>query len=188
MPDEHVAAITVDQLQCIMPSLRLSLAAVYLPPMLDAMNEGQINTPARMAAFLAQVAHESDDLRYWREIASGAAYEGRSDLGNVNNGDGVRYAGRGPLQLTGRANYSKCGQALGIDLIGHPEIVETPSVGFRTSVWFWTTHGLNALADAGEFDKITRRINGGTNGQDSRRKYHARAGSILGADVCEAKS
>lgn len=186
MPDEHVAAITVDQLRYIMPTLTLSRIATYLRPMNDAMNEGQINTPVRMASFLAQVAHESGELKFWREIASGTAYEDRKDLGNVNKGDGVRFVGRGPISLTGRFNYGKCGQALGIDLVSHPDIVETPSVGFRTSVWFWRTRGLNELADVGDFDKITRRINGGTNGQDSRRNYHVRARSILGADVCEA--
>ncbi|CAF3428422.1 unnamed protein product, partial [Rotaria socialis] len=91
--------------------------------------------------------------------------------------------GRGPIQLTGRANYREAGRALGIDLEANPQIVATPAVGFRTSVWFWTKHNLNALADAGTlaaFRQITRKINGGTNGQADRENYWAKAKSALG--------
>ena len=88
-----------------------------------------IKTQLRFCHFLAQLAHESGNFRYMEEIASGAAYEGRKDLGNVNKGDGVRYKGRGPIQLTGRANYRKYGQELGIDFENNPTIVALPSVG-----------------------------------------------------------
>ena len=99
------------------------------------MNEGSINTCARKAAFLAQIAHESGELIYMEELASGAAYEGRKDLGNTQKGDGKRFKGRGPIQMTGRANYRAGGKVLGLYLEKHPEKVKTPEVGFRTSVW-----------------------------------------------------
>ncbi|MFL5320255.1 MAG: glycoside hydrolase family 19 protein, partial [Myxococcaceae bacterium] len=133
----------------------------------------------RKAAFLAQLAHESGQLQWWHEFASGAEYEGRRDLGNTHPGDGVRYKGRGPIQLTGRANYRSAGRALHLPLEAHPEMAVKPSVGFRVAVWFWTTHGLNALADKGKFTEITRRINGGFNGLSSRLAYYRRALKVL---------
>lgn len=114
------------------------------------------------------------------EIASGAAYEGRKDLGNTQPGDGMRYKGRGPIQLTGRANYLNCGNALGLDLVSNPEIVSTVDVGCRVAGWFWVTKGLNLLADERDFDRITRRINGGTNGARERQAYYAVALDALG--------
>jgi predicted chitinase len=145
------------------------------------MKEHDINTPKRQAAFLAQLAHESRELRYMEEIASGAAYEGRKDLGNTQPGDGKRYKGRGPIQLTGRANYRAAGKALGLDLEEHPEKAATPDLGCRVAGWFWTTRGLNALADRGDFKQITRRINGGYHGLANRQRYYQRALEVLKA-------
>lgn len=173
-------SITAAQLAAIMPNCR---HPEYLNNINAALVEGQINTCQRKAAFLAQLAHESGQLVYMEEIASGAAYEGRKDLGNTQPGDGKRFKGRGPIQLTGRANYRAAGQALGLDLEANPEKVATPEVGFRTSVWFWTTRSLNALADVGTleaFRQITKKINGGTNGQADRENYWAKAKSALG--------
>jgi putative chitinase len=155
----------------------------YLQNINDALVEGSINTCLRQAAFLAQLAHESGQLVYMEELASGEAYEGRKDLGNTQPGDGKRYKGRGPIQLTGRANYRAAGQALGLDLEGNPEQVKTPQVGFRVAVWFWTTRKLNDLADQGtleSFRQITKKINGGTNGQADREQYWAKAKNALG--------
>jgi len=163
-----------------MPGLNSGLAGSSAPYMDQAMSDAGINTPARKAAFLAQLGHESGSLRYMQEIASGAAYEGRRDLGNTQPGDGRRFKGRGPIQLTGRANYIAAGKALGLDLVNHPELAATPAVGFKTSAWFWKTHGLNQLADSGQFDQITRRINGGQNGAADRRARWARCKSALG--------
>jgi putative chitinase len=100
-----------------MPNLGQAKASQYLPHLNRALGEGQINTCKRKSAFLAQIAHESAQLRYFEEIASGAAYEGRRDLGNTQPGDGRRFKGRGPIQLTGRANYQRAGQALGLNLV-----------------------------------------------------------------------
>lgn len=130
----------------------------------------EINTPLRLAHFLAQVAHESGGFRYMEEIASGAAYEGRADLGNTETGDGKRYKGRGPIQCTGRANYRKYGRLLGIDLERHPEILSTPSLGLLVGCLYWRENGLNALADRDDTLAITKRINGGLNGIADRRQ------------------
>ncbi|EOR08300.1 glycoside hydrolase family 19 protein [Acinetobacter tandoii] len=123
----------------------------------------------RFAHFIAQLAHESGNFKYMQEIASGAAYEGRKDLGNVMAGDGVRFKGRGPIQLTGRANYKKYGQALGIDFESHPELVATPSIGLLVACKFWTSNALNELADKDDVLSITKKINGGTNGLNDRK-------------------
>jgi len=137
----------------------------YLP---DVMDEYEINTRLRIAHFLGQLAHESDHFRTMREYASGAAYEGRRDLGNVRAGDGRRFRGRGPIQITGRYNYEKYGKKLGVDLINKPELAETPEIVVKISVQYWTDNNLNALADKDDVKRITKRINGGYNGLNSR--------------------
>lgn len=174
--------LTLDQLRIIMPRLSLVRMGNYLPHLRAAMAEAEINTEDRAAAFLAQLAHESVELQFWEELASGAAYEGRSDLGNNQPGDGTRYKGRGPIQLTGRANYRRAGAALGLDLEGHPERAAHVDVGFRTAAWFWKDRNLNHWADAGPlgFEAITRKINGGLTGQASRLVYFTKARAALG--------
>jgi predicted chitinase len=146
------------------------------------MQEFQITSYLREAAFLAQLAHESGELRYMEEIASGAAYEGRKDLGNTQPGDGKRYKGRGPIQLTGRANYQKYGDLLDLDLINNPTMAATPQVGFRIAGQFWQLNGLNPLADQQNFKEITKRINGGYNGLVDRTMYYDRAKRVLNKD------
>lgn len=154
------------------PSARseeLALAAtIHLPAY------GISDRPLRLCHFIAQVAHESGGFRYMEEIASGSAYEGRADLGNVQPGDGKLFKGRGPLQLTGRANYRLFGRALGLDFESHPEIVALPSVGLLVACHYWQMRGLNELADADDVVAITKRVNGGTNGLDARKAYLAK--------------
>ena len=130
---------------------------------------GILDNPLRLIHFLAQLAHESGNFKYMEEIASGAAYEGRKDLGNTQAGDGKRFKGRGPIQLTGRANYRKYGQQLGIDFENNPAIVAIPSVGLLVACKFWSDNGLNELADKDDVLSITKRINGGTNGLADRK-------------------
>src|SRR5258705_12947602 len=108
------------------------------------------------------------------EIASGAAYEGRKDLGNPQPGDGKRYKGRGPIQLTGRANYTRYGGLLCLDLVNDPTIAATKEVGFRIAGQFWKLNGLNELADQQQFKAITKRINGGYNSLHDRIKNYNR--------------
>lgn len=178
--------ITVQQLQQIFPSAGPK-AGVFVPVLNVAMGRYAIVTPVRMAAFLAQVGHESGQLRYFRELGNDnylAKYDTGTlaqRLGNTPaaDGDGQKYRGRGLIQVTGRANYAECGEALGLDLINHPELLELPEHAAASAAWFWQSRGLNSLADRGEFKTITRRINGGLNGLDDRLALWARAREVL---------
>src|SRR5437762_12631679 len=160
--------LTDDELRQLMPNCPAQKRADYLPFIQQAMQEFDISSYLRETAFLAQLAHESAELRYMEEIASGAAYEGRADLGNTQPGDGKRYKGRGPIQLTGRSNYRTAGKALGYDLEGMPELAAQPEIGCLVAGWFWHTRGLNKLADAKDYKAITKRINGGYRGMEQR--------------------
>lgn len=139
-----------------------------------------INTPIRQSHFLAQCAHESAGMRTTVEYASGKEYEGRKDLGNTQSGDGVRYKGRGLIQLTGRANYAAYGKKLGVDLVGHPELAAAFPAAIETAALYWVDHGLNELADKDATVAITKRINGGVNGLSQRKLYLAKAKKALG--------
>ena len=139
-----------------------------------------ITTSLRMAHYLAQVAHESAELKYTKELASGAEYEGRKDLGNTSRGDGVKYKGRGLIQLTGKANYKAYKEYCGFDVVAKPELLEQPLGATRSSMWYWQTHGLNALADNNDMKAVTRRINGVDNGLADREQYLTRAKKALG--------
>ena len=147
------------------------------------MAEFDINTPARQAAFLAQVGHESGGLHWlvelWNPTEAQRRYEGRVDLGNTEPGDGYNYRGRGLLQTTGRHNYTVTGEALDQPLVEHPELLGTPELASRSAAWFWKTHGLNELADAGDFEHITRRINGGMNGYSDRLALYGAAKEVM---------
>ena len=174
--------ITLEQLRQIMPYADAPRAALYLVPLNEAMAEYEINTPRRQCAFLAQVAHESGSLRYVRELASGAAYEFRKDLGNTMAGDGKRYKGRGLIQITGRNNYRLCSLALygqAEMLLAKPELLEAVTPACRSAGWFWQSNKLNALADENDFTRITLRINGGQNGAADRQIHYARACEVL---------
>ncbi len=150
-------------------------------PTLNATLPGfDINNDLRVAHFLAQICHESDGFVTTEEYASGAAYEGRADLGNTTPGDGRRYKGRGLIQLTGRANYRSYGPHVGLNLEGDPEQAAEPVTSLKIACAFWKEHKLNDLADADDIVTITKRINGGLNGLDSRRAYLARAKTALG--------
>jgi predicted chitinase len=151
----------------------------------------EIDTPLRASAFLAQIAHESGELKFMEEIwgptAQQKKYEPPSDvasrLGNTQPGDGFRYRGRGPIQITGRANYQKYGDLLGVDLIGNPDLAATPQFAFSTAGLFWKLNGLNELADVQDFTTITKRINGGLNGLAERERYYDIAKNVLGAEA-----
>ena len=144
---------------------------------------GILDTGLRLAHFMAQVAHESGGFRYMEEIwgptPAQKGYEGRADLGNVVTGDGFRFKGRGPIQLTGRSNYRTYGRKVGIDFENHPDIVAMPSVGLLVGCMFWDDKGLNARADADDVEGITRKINGGTNGLPDRRALLAKAKALI---------
>lgn len=156
----------------------------WAQPLNAAMQKYGINTPARAAAFLAQIGHESMRLSRVREIwgptTAQTRYEGRKDLGNTVKGDGSKFRGRGLIQVTGRANYERCSKALGLPLLEQPELLEQPQHAANSAGWFWQTNGLNVYADKGDFVGLTKRINGGTNGLADRQTLWARCKRELG--------
>lgn len=182
--------MNIEQLKEIMPSSTKRNRELFIKPLNDAMEEFEINTHNRMAAFLAQLAHESGSLQYMEELASGSAYEYRADLGNLKpealaaahahgSTTGKFYKGYGPIQITGYDNYLKCGIALGIDLVNNPKLLTQPVHGCRSAAWFWKSHGLNELADLGRIKRISRIINGGTNGLSERIAFYETASKVL---------
>ena len=183
--------VTESQLVLIYPTLATRKARLdsHFAHLVAAMEEGQINTPLRMAAYLAQIGHESYELKYMSEVWGPTPQQLKYEpphplakkLGNTQPGDGYRFRGAGPIQLTGRENFKRAGQALGLDLENHPELAFTIPVGHRLGVYFWTSRNLNALADAKSFDAITLKINGGYNGKAHRDAYYAKALEVLGA-------
>lgn len=160
-------------------------AALYAQPLADACARYGITGPVRLAAFLAQIAHESGALRYtaeiWGPTPAQQRYEGRKDLGNIGAGDGYLYRGRGLIQVTGRANYAAMSARLGVDLEAAPELLERPEFAALSAADWWAANGCNALADAGDFSALTRRINGGTNGLEDRLQRWARAKAAIAA-------
>ena len=174
--------ISKQQLLHIFPNAGQS-AGVFVSALNTAMNHYQIVGLKRVAAFVAQIGHESGQLKYVKEIwgptKAQARYEGRADLGNTVAGDGSKYRGRGLIQITGRANYKACGEALALDLINEPELLEKPQHACMSAAWFWASRGLSTLADAGQFDKITQRINGGQNGAADRQALYVKALKVL---------
>lgn len=189
-----MSTITLEDLQAIAPKTNRVRLDLFLESLNAAFTEFAIDTPVRQAAFLAQVAHESNGFLWMREIwgptPAQKAYEPPSrkalDLGNSREGDGFLYRGRGLIQITGRANYATCGEALNLPLEAQPELLEQPGHATRSACWFWTygagqrlsvaakQHGvpvgvnLNDLADRGDFKGITLAINGGLNGEEQR--------------------
>jgi len=133
----------------------------------------------RAQHFMAQILHESGKLYYTQEIANGAAYEGRKDLGNTQVGDGKRFNGRGFIQITGRANYTTIAKELKIDCVNNPQILELPLYAAMSAGWFWNKRGLNTFADNNDLITITKRINGGLNGFEERKNFLDLAKKII---------
>jgi putative chitinase len=156
----------------IIGALDLAVAAM--------LKKYEIDTELRIAHFLAQTCHESDCFCTTVEYSDGKYLEGRSDLGNTQPGDGSRYKGRGLIQLTGRANYKRYGNLLGLDLVGNPELAAEPATSLAIACEYWKQQGLNAAADRDDIETITRRINGGLNGLEDRRACLQRAKAALG--------
>ena len=179
---EKTVQVTEQQILQILPNAGRQ-AGVFVHALNVAMAKYGIVTRLRVAAFIAQVGHESGHLRHVREIwgptAQQAGYEGRADLGNSMPGDGYKYRGHGLIQITGRANHVACGEALGLDLVNQPTLLEQPQYAAMSAAWFWSIRGLNTLADQGQFVKITRRINGGLTGQNDRQALYDKALEVL---------
>jgi putative chitinase len=176
--------MTEEQLRKIAPYASEENVKIYTPLLNKWMPYYSINTKLRQAAFIAQILHETDCFRYTEEIASGAAYDtGRLavKLGNTpqKDGDGERYKGCGCIMITGRANYAAASKGLGVDFVSHPELLKEPCYAVQSACWWWTTHGLNRLADKKDFKGITKKINGGYNGYLDRVMYYRRALTVL---------
>jgi putative chitinase len=173
--------ITLENLRKVLIVATEKRLNTFVEPINSTILEFEIVSNARISFFIAQLAHESGEFRYVRELASGSAYEGRKDLGNIEPGDGVRFKGRGLIQITGRSNYKACGADLGLPLLEHPELLEEPINASRSAGWFWNKKQLNSLADINtleSFKKVTKIINGGYNGLEDRLKYWGRAKSV----------
>lgn len=138
-----------------------------------------INTPLRQRHFLAQVFHESMGLYYSTELASGKQYEGRKDLGNTIQGYGVKYKGRGYIQITGYFNYKLVGEYFGVDFLSYPEKLAQNPWNMLSAGWFWKAKNINSLADKDDIVLITKKINGGLNGLDDRRNWFEKVSKII---------
>ena len=160
-PTPAPAAVTPEDLEHIVPGIPPEKVEQYIAPLNDAMTHSGIDTPVRQAAFLAQLAVESDSFRTFEEYASGRAYEGRADLGNTQPGDGERYKGRGAIQITGRHNYEKVSEHTGVDFVAHPELLAAPENAFTTAAWYWTSRNLNEVADTAGIVRVSELVNGG---------------------------
>lgn len=178
----EAGVVTVDQISRVYRTMPRSYYETKAPGLAKAMRDGKIDTPRRISYFLANVGHESGGLKYVEELASGAQYEGRRDLGNVYPGDGARFKGRGYLQLTGRSNYAAFSKAMGVDFLANPERVKEPYHAAMSAVWFWNSRDLSASADAGDWRNVCYRINGRwpANGQADRNAYLERAQEVFG--------
>jgi putative chitinase len=175
------AGPTKDKLAIVLPLATKSRIELNFEPLKTGMVKYGITSPLQIAHFIAQLGHESMSFLYTEEIASGAAYEGRSDLGNTHAGDGRRYKGRGLIQLTGRANYAAYSKFAGIDYVAQPERLSTdPVVAVDVSCWFWKDRGVDRLAEMDDAKAVTKRINGGFNGLDDRLQNLKRAKAVLG--------
>lgn len=206
--------LTEAQLLRILPNAR-QVAGVFVSAINAAITRYRIDSPVRLAAFLAQIGHESaqltrlvENLNYsaqglastWPnryrapdgkpnglasrlarnpEAIANNVYADRMGNGPESSGDGWRYRGRGLIQITGRSNYAAAGAALSLDLVAHPELLEQPEHAAMSAAQFWSINGLNQLADAGRFGDITRRINGGMNGQSERIALRDRGAEVL---------
>jgi putative chitinase len=198
--------ITVDILKAIAPGSKKTnykhLAGLSLW-MNNWFPKFDIDTKSEICHFLAQVAHESDSFNAMEEYASGKAYEGRKDLGNVKAGDGIKFKGRGPIMVTGRVNYHLMGVKAGspMKFINDPSLLATPEWGIWSAAIFWTEKGLLTISNMDDTVKIpykrrtgekeweiinispveyiSRKVNGGTNGLSDRIKFYERAKQVI---------
>jgi len=173
-------------------SLPVDRYAALLPAVKDALAQSNCNNPRRVAAWLSQIGHESAGLRYMHEIADGWAYEGRADLGNLQQGDGPRFRGAGPIQITGRSNFEQVSQwafnngyvSTPTYFVDHPAELSGDTYGMLGAVWYWTIargDRINEAADREDIEGVTRLINGGLHGIDDRRQRYFKALQV--ADV-----
>jgi putative chitinase len=160
--------LTPELLQKCFPNASKQKVVLYAELINQTLLKYGGDTLPRIHMFLAQIGHESGELQYTEELASGIAYEGRLDLGNNLPGDGKRYKGRGLIQLTGKRNYALASLALDLPLLEKPEILSEPEPSCNVSGWFFQNNNLWTLCDLGDFKGLTKRINGRYNGMEDR--------------------
>lgn len=174
-------AVTRERLLRLAPSANTAIVAGIAERFDELAEDHDVTTRLRLCHFLAQAAHETDGFRTLEEYGGPAyfiRYEGRRDLGNTQAGDGIRYHGRGIFQLTGRANYRRLSQLLGIDLEAEPERAKEPETSLRVAFAYWSERAINTAADADDIERVTKLINGGRNGLAERRRYLTKAKEI----------
>ena len=202
--------------------------AKWLDAVVETCTEFEINTPQRVAAFLAQTSHESggytmlsENLNYraatlaacWPnrfavmgpdkkpvkdkqgkltptavansiagkpELIANLVYSGRMGNGPAESGEGWKFRGRGLKQLTGKDNYARCGNALGLDLVNNPDLLLEPLAAARSAGWFWKANALSTFADAGDIKGMTKKINGGFIGLEQRQKLYDKVLAAIG--------
>ncbi|WP_298353923.1 hypothetical protein [Rhodoblastus sp.] len=162
-------------LLAVVPSGRRDVIDGFAASMERCIAYADLSTPNRLAGFIGQCAEESASFRTTVEYASGRAYNGRIDLGNIYPGDGPRFKGRGLIQLTGRANYRQAGKDLGLPLEGDPETAAAFPDAALIAAWYWKSRGLNRWADVRDWRAVTLRVNGGERGLSERELYTERA-------------
>lgn len=165
--------------QIVHPKGNHGILEALAPAMTEILPDYEITSWLRVCHFIGQAAHESDGFNVLEEYASGRAYEGRHDLGNVHAGDGVTYKGRGIFQLTGRANYRAIGAKIGVDLENNPHMAADPELSVHIACLYWNSRKLNAWADQDDYETITKKINGGLNGFDDRIRLTDEAKNLL---------
>lgn len=175
--------LTIEALQSVCKTQAGKERSTYFAAFLaEVMPLWSIDTPQRQAMFIAQVLHESAEFRYLAELG-GDNYLSKYDTGRLAkmlgntpeaDGDGQLYKGRGLIQITGLYNYKRCGEALQLDLVKRPQLLEEPRHAVTSACWFWADKKLNRFADTNQITACTRIINGGTNGLEDRKQYWAR--------------
>jgi len=188
---------------------QLDIPEEWFEPFQETFARFEINTALRKAAFIGQCGHESggfrvleenlnykpealmrvwpsrfdaenvDEYAHKPEKIANKVYAGRMGNGNEESGEGWKYHGRGLIQLTGKDNYTLCGDSLQADLLHHPELLVGQQYAALSAGWFWRKHGLNELADTKQYETMTKRINGGLLGQDDRLKRINHALEVL---------
>ena len=167
--------VTKEQLQSVYREAASKLIDRYIDAINAVLEKYDLNTLERRRMFLAQIGHESGELRYTEELATGEAYENRHDLGNTEPGDGVKYKGRGLIQITGKTNYVLCSLELDLPLLENPELLAQIPASVLSAGWYWNNNNLNSYCDKGDFEGLTKAINGGLNGYSNRVLLYKRA-------------
>ena len=180
-------SVTAGELERIWPEANPADIERFTGPLNETLRRYGMDTPLRAAHFLAQVGHESGQLKWkeelWGPTEAQQEYEGREDLGNTEPGDGRRFKGRGLIQLTGRANYRKYGTHMGMNLTrgGNPEKVAQPRLAVDVAGWYFDRRVPYPKIDADDVRGVTRAVNGGLNGLDDRQAILRRAKRALSA-------